>query len=86
MSAFDFLFCFVLVWSTTADMYCSFYCTELNSIGTGCMDRSSCLMVRASGRIGTRDAGQPEVATCLVIKLVTRMNGLTRFPLSLSTI
>ena len=58
MSAFDFLFCFVLVRSTTADIYYSFYCTELNSIGTGCMDRSSCLMVRASGRIGTRDAGR----------------------------
>ena len=27
-----------------------------------------------------------KVAKCLVIYLVTRMNGLTRFPLSLSTI
>ena len=27
-----------------------------------------------------------KVAKCLVIWLVTRMNGLTRFPLSLSTI
>ena len=38
-----------------------------------------------------RDAGDPnydslKVAKCLVIQLVTRMNGFVRFPLSLSTV